>query len=84
MFVLGPQDTLILSCTTTLTPIPGAPVGTLSDSSTFTVVGGTGKFAGASGTLNFTGTGYNVFGPKAGPGGTYFDGSYSGTVCRSK
>ena len=84
VWVLGPQDILIFTCKTTATPIPGAPVGTVSASTTETVVGGTGKFVGASGTLNLTGTGFNVFGPNAGPGSTYFDETYRGNICRSK
>ena len=84
VWVLGPQDILILNCKTTLTPIPGAPMGTFSDSSSYTVAGGTGRFAGASGELHLTGTGFNVFGPKAGSGSTYFDGTYTGNICRSK
>ena len=50
VFVLGPQDILIFTCKTTGTPIPGAPVGTVSFSSTYTVAGGTGKYLAASGT----------------------------------
>jgi hypothetical protein len=84
VLVLGLQDILILSCKTTGTPIPGAPVGTLSLSTAYTVNGGTGKFVGATGFLNVTGTLVNAFGPNAGPGSTFFDGSYTGHVCRSK
>ena len=84
VLVLGPQDILILSCKTTATPIPGAPAGTLSLSTAYTVGGGTGKFVGATGFLNVTGTLFNAFGPNAGPGSTYFDGSYRGNICRSK
>jgi hypothetical protein len=84
VWVLGPQDILIMNCKTTVTPIPGAPMGTVADSTTETVVGGTGKFVGASGTLKVTGTGFNVFGPQAGPGSTYFDTRYEGNICRSK
>ena len=49
VWVLGPQDILIFNGKPTVTPIPGAPVGTVSVSGTLTVAGGTGKFAGASG-----------------------------------
>jgi len=84
VWVLGPQDILIFTCKTTLTPIPVAPVGTVSDSTTYTVSGGTGAFAGASGVVQLTGTGFNVFGPKAGPGSTYFDVTYKGNICRAK
>ena len=84
VWVLGPQDILIFTCKTTLTPISGAPVGTFSDSTTYTVAGGTGKFAGASGVVQLTGTGFNVSGPNAGPGSTYFDLTYKGNICRAK
>ena len=84
VFVLGPQDILIFTCKTTATPIPGALVGTVRASSTYTAVGGTGKFVGASGTLNVTSTGFNAFGPQAGPGSTYFESTYRGNICRSR
>jgi hypothetical protein len=83
VWVLGPQDILIFICETTLTPIPGAPAGTFSESTICTVTGGTGEFAGASGSFQITGAIFNLSGPKAGPGGTYFDGNYTGSVCRA-
>jgi hypothetical protein len=82
VWVLGPQDMLVLTCKTNATPIPGAAVGTVSASTSYTVTGGTGKYAGASGSLRATYTGFNAFGPKAGPGSTYFDGRYEGNICR--
>ena len=84
VFILGPQELLIFTCKTTGTPIPGAPVGTASFSSTYTVVGGTGKYLGASGALNVVGTIFNAFGPQAGPGSTYSDSTYTGNICRRK
>jgi hypothetical protein len=81
---LSPQDLLILSCKTTATPIPGAPVGTVSLSTAYTVAGGTGKFVGATGFLNVTGTLFNAFGPNAGPGSSNFEGTYKGNICRSR
>ena len=84
VWVLGPQDILIFTCAATATPIPGAPVGTYSESLTFTVAGGTGEFAGASGALQVTGTIFNLSGPKAGPGSTYFSLDYKGNICRAK
>ena len=82
VWVLGPQDILIFNGSVSVTPIPGAPVGTVSFSATLTVAGGTGKFAGASGVLQSTGTGFNFFGPNAGPGSTYVEEKYKGNICR--
>src|ERR1043165_2483519 len=82
VWVLGPQDILIFNGMFSVTPIPGAPVGTVSLSATLTVAGGTGEFAGASGVLQTAGTGFNFFGPKAGPGSTYVQEIYKGNICR--
>jgi hypothetical protein len=84
VWVLGPQDILIFNGNVNLAPVPGAPEGTVSGSATLTVTGGTGEFAGASGALYLTITGFNVFGPNAGPGSTYFDETYKGNICRPK
>lgn len=81
VWVLGPQDTLQFAGDATFTPVAGAPIGTVTDALTLTAIGGTGKYAGATGTINVTGTGYNLFGPEAGPGSTFFDVRYRGTVC---
>jgi hypothetical protein len=81
VWVVGPQDTLQFAGEATFTPVPGAPIGTVTDALTLTAIGGTGKFAGATGTINVTGTGYNLFGPDAAPGRTFFDVRYRGTVC---
>jgi len=81
VWVVGAQDILAFSGSTTLTPIPSQPLGTVSESSVLTVVGGTGDFAGATGTLQVTGTGFNIFGPNAGLGNTYFEVSYEGEIC---
>jgi hypothetical protein len=80
----SPQDLLILSCKTTGTVIPGAPVGTVSIATAYTVLGGTGKYTGATGFLNVNGTLVNAFGPNAGPGSSNFGGTYKGNICRSK
>jgi hypothetical protein len=82
VWVLGPQDILIFNGSFSATPIPGAPVGTISISATLTVAGGTGKFAGAIGVVQSTGTGFNFFGPNAGPGSTYVEEKYKGNICR--
>lgn len=81
VWVLGPQDILQFAGDATFTPVPGAPIGTVSDALTLTVIGGSGKYAGATGTINVTGIGYNLFGPGAGPGSSFFDVRYKGTVC---
>ena len=83
VWVLGPQDLLVFSGVATFAPLAGEPIGTVSDSETLTVISGTGKYAGATGTIIVTGIGYNVFGPAAGPGSTFFDVRYDGTVCRA-
>jgi hypothetical protein len=79
--VTGPGDVVTSTATSTYTPIPSTPIGTMSVVTTQTIVGGFGKYAGATGTLQVTGTGYNVFGPDAGPGNTHFDLKYDGTIC---
>jgi len=75
------NDLLVFAGDAVFTPIAGRPVGTVSDALTLTVIGGTGAFAGATGKLNVTGTGYDIFGPNAGPGKSYFDIRYQGEIC---
>jgi hypothetical protein len=82
-WVVSANDLLVFDGVATFTPIPDTPVGTVSDALKLTVIGGTGAFAGASGVLNVTGTGYNLFGPNAGPGKSYFDIRYTGEICTS-
>jgi hypothetical protein len=55
--------------------------GTVSEVLTLVVDGlaSSGRFAGATGTINVTGTGFNL---GQGPGATYLDLDYSGQVCR--
>jgi hypothetical protein len=77
----GAQDLLLFAGDATFTAIPDQPVGTVADSLTLTVIGGSGKYAGATGTVYVTGTGYNLFGPNAGPGSTFFDVRYRGQIC---
>ena len=83
-WVLGAQDILVFNGVATFTPVAGAPVGTVSDSLHLTVAGGTGAFSGATGTVEVRGTGFNLFGPNAAPGNTYFDVSYNGNICTVK
>lgn len=80
-WVVGPTDLLLASGEATYVPIDGAPVGEVSVAGTETINGGTGKYAGATGTLDITGVGHNVFSPNGGPGNTWFDLKYDGTVC---
>lgn len=81
-WVMSPQDQVLFNGRATFTPIAGQPIGTVADRLTLTVASGTGEFEGATGTIVVTGTGYNLFGPEAGPGKTYFDVTYSGSICR--
>jgi hypothetical protein len=81
VWVLGPQDVIVFDGAATFTPIADAPLGTVADELTLTVNSGTGQYFGATGTIKVTGTGYNVFGPAAGPGSTFFDVRYRGTIC---
>jgi hypothetical protein len=83
VWVVGSQDVIRFAGDATFTPLAGEPIGTVSDSETLTVTGGSGRYAGATGTITVTGIGYNLFGPNAGPGSTYFDLRYAGTVCRA-
>jgi len=81
VLVAGPTDIITSNATTTYAPIPGEPIGTVSVETAQSITSGTGKYAGATGTIVVTGTGYNLFGPGAGPGSTWFDLKYEGTVC---
>jgi hypothetical protein len=83
-WALGAQDILQFAGEANFTPIPGAPLGTVENDAFLTVIGGTGQFAGATGSLQLTGTGYNLFGPGAGPGATFFDLEYRGSICLTK
>lgn len=82
LWVMSPQDQITFDGRATFTPVPGQPIGTVSDQLTMTVRSGTGQFEGATGTIAVTGFGYNLFGPDAGPGKTYFQLNYSGSICR--
>jgi len=82
LWVMSPQSQVTFNGQAVFTPIPGQPVGTVADRLTLTVASGKGEFEGATGTINVTGIGYNLFGPDAGPGKTYFQVSYSGSICR--
>jgi len=78
------QNLLIFNGLATFTPIADQPFGTVKDELTLTAVGGTGDYAGATGTIKVTGTGYNLFGPNAAPGNTFFKIEYRGKICRAQ
>jgi hypothetical protein len=59
VFAVGAQDILFGESRAAFTPIPGKP-GTVQDSQTITITGGSGKFAKATGSLQIQGTGYNL------------------------
>lgn len=71
-------DTLIGTGAGTITPIPGKPPGEFFENVTITIVGGSGKYTGATGSIVISGEGHMVF---AGPGVGTFNISYSGSVC---
>ena len=77
VLVAGPTDIIVSSSTTTYTPIPGGPIGAMSVETTQSIISGTGKYYGATGTIVVTGTAFNMFAS----GGPWFDLEYEGTVC---
>jgi len=81
-WVLGAQDIIQFAGVATFTPIANAPIGTVRDALTLTVIGGSGDFANATGALQVRGIGYNIFGPGAGPGSSFFEVRYSGQICK--
>jgi hypothetical protein len=80
-WVVGPTDLLTASGEATYVPIAGAPDGEFSVAGTETINGGTGKYADATGTLDITGVGHKVFSLDGGPGNTWLDLKYDGSVC---
>jgi hypothetical protein len=82
LWVISPADQILFNGQATFTPIPGQPVGTVADRLRLTVARGTGQYEGATGAIDVTGTGFNLFGPDAGPGKTYFQVNYTGSICR--
>lgn len=73
VWILGATDMLVMDGQASFTPIPGKPVGTVHDELTLTITGGTGIYAGATGTINVEGIGKNIFGRDSGPGKGYFE-----------
>jgi hypothetical protein len=82
-WALNSSDLIIFSGVATFVPQPNQPIGTVSDALSLTVVGGTGSYAGATGSLDVRGMGYAIFGPAAGPGNSFFEIKYNGTICRN-
>ena len=80
IFVTKSRDLLWATGVAVFTPIPGQPAGFFTDELTLTVIGGTGKFEGATGTINVVGESQNLFSPNAGE--AFFDLAYSGEVCQ--
>ena len=77
VFVTNKGDMLTATGAVVMTPVPGKPPGEFTENTTLTITGGSGKYAGATGTITLEGEGHSVFGP--GPG--TFDLIYQGSVC---
>jgi len=77
VFVTIQGDLLTATGVVKLTPIPGKPPGEFTENATLTVTGGSGKYAGATGTITLEGRAHNLFGP----GVTTFNVIYEGSVC---
>ena len=79
VFLTNGGDMLFATGAATLTPVPGKPAGEFTENTTLTITGGSGKYAGATGTITLEGQAHNVFGLIPGPG--TFDLVYKGSVC---
>jgi hypothetical protein len=82
VLVFSPADQLIAVGVLVFTPIPNTP--NVSTTLTLTIVGGHGKFAGATGTIEATGTGFNFFPLPPGPStanASSFEYTFSGQIC---
>jgi hypothetical protein len=77
VFVTTEGDMLTATGAVKLTPIPAKPPGEFTENATLTVTGGSGKYAGATGTITLEGLAHNLFGP----GLTTFHVIYQGSVC---
>lgn len=78
VFVTNRGDMLTATGAVTLTPVAGKPPGEFTESATLTITGGSGQYAGATGTITLEGQAHNVFG---GPGVGTFNVIYQGSVC---
>jgi len=79
VFVESPADQLTTTGTAVFTFIPGSP--NVYDVVTMTVTGGTGKYAGATGTLVATGVGFNFLPAPSAANKTYYEFILSGELC---
>ena len=80
-WALNSSDMIIFSGVATFVPVANQPPGTVSDALSLTVIGGAGRYASASGSVEVRGMGYAIFGPAAGPGNSFFEVKYNGTIC---
>jgi hypothetical protein len=78
-WVLGPTDTFTATGVTRYFRNSAGDYQVLN--MTQTIVGGTGRYDGATGTIQFTGMAYDLTGFAGGPGKTLFDLQYDGSVC---
>ncbi len=78
VFVTNRGDMLFGNGVVTLTPVPGKPPGEFTENEILTVTGGSGRYAGATGTITLEGQVHNLFG---GPGAGSFNLVYEGSVC---
>jgi hypothetical protein len=80
--VTGVGDQLVATGSALLTPIPNT--ANVTDVVTFTITGGLGKYAGATGTIIATGIGLNFFPLPPGPSAankSSFEFQLSGEIC---
>jgi hypothetical protein len=77
VFVTIEGDVLTAAGDVKLTPILSKPPGEFTEYATLTVTGGSGKYAGATGTITLEGRAHNLFGPAV----TTFNVTYQGSVC---
>jgi len=80
IFVTGENDVLITEAHATFTPIAGSDL--VQDSQTITILGGSGKYEGATGVIRAEGVGHNLFTPQV--GSTFFTLDYDGELCLAK
>jgi hypothetical protein len=82
VFLVSEEDQLTATGVAVFTPIPGTP--NVTDALTLTITGGTGKYAGATGTIFANGIGTNFFPLPPGPSSankSTFEFRLSGQIC---